>query len=69
MQVTVLLIDGEFLAFDKTGAMITDRNILQQIAFEPYEGTFQIEDIQVDNNVDDAILQSIEINLTHNTQR
>jgi hypothetical protein len=69
MQVTVLLIDGEFLAFDKTGAMITDRNILQQIAFEPYEGTFQIEDIQVDNDVDDAILQSIEINLTHNTQR
>jgi hypothetical protein len=69
MQVTVLLIDGEFLAFDKTGAMITDRNILQQIAFEPHEGTFQIEDIQVDNDVDDAILQSIEINLTHNTQR
>jgi hypothetical protein len=69
MQVTVLLIDGEFLAFDKDGAMITDRNILQQIAFEPYEGTFQIEDIQVDNDVDDAILQSIEINLTHNTQR
>jgi hypothetical protein len=69
MQVTVLLIDGEFLAFDKDGAMITDRNILQQIAFEPHEGTFQIEDIQVDNDVDDAILQSIEINLTHNTQR
>ena len=69
MQVTVLLIDGEFLAFDKAGAMITDHNILQQIAFEPYEGTFQIEDIQVDNDVDDAILQSIEINLTHNTQR
>lgn len=68
MQVTVLLIDGEFLAFDKDGAMITDRSILEQMSFEPAEGTYNVEDIQVDNDIDSAIITPLSININY-TQR
>ena len=69
MQVTVLLIDDQYLAFDEDGAVITDRSILEQLSFEPFVGTRYVNNIQVDNNTEDAIITPLDININLNTQR
>ena len=69
MKVTVLLIDDQYLAFDEDGAMITDRSILEQLSFEPFVGTRYVNNIQVDNNTEDAIITPLDININLNTQR
>ena len=69
MKVTVLLIDDQYLAFDEDGAVITDRSILEQLSFEPFVGTRYVNNIQVDNNTEDAIITPLDININLNTQR
>ena len=69
MTVTVLLLDDQYLVFDEQGAMITDRSILEQISFEPFVGTRYVDNIQVDNNTEDAIITPLDININLNTQR
>jgi len=69
MKVTVLLLDDQYLVFDEQGAMITDRSILEQISFEPFVGTRYVDNIQVDNNTEDAIITPLDININLNTQR
>ena len=63
MKVTVLLIDDQYIAFDEHGAVITDRSILEQLSFEPFVGTRYVDNIQVDNNTDDAIITPLDINI------
>jgi hypothetical protein len=69
MKVTVLLIDDQYLAFDEDGAVITDRSILEQLSFEPFVGNRYVNNIQVDNNTEDAIITPLDININLNTQR
>tara|TARA_Y100000389_G_scaffold172656_1_gene181223 strand:- start:593 stop:817 length:225 start_codon:yes stop_codon:yes gene_type:complete len=52
-----------FIAHDENGVQITDRAILEQIAFEPFIGTGYVNNIQVDNNTDNAIITPIDINI------
>ena len=52
-----------FIAHDEDGVQITDRAILEEISFDPFIGTRYINNIQVDNDTDDAIINPLNINI------
>jgi len=69
MIVTVHYVGNQFVAYDEQGKQITNRQILQQLEFEPFTGTKQTVYVEVDNISNDAIIQPLEINIDINTQR
>jgi len=69
MLVTVHYVGNQFVAYDEQGKQITNRQILQQLEFEPFTGTKQTVYVEVDNISNDAIIQPLEINIDINTQR
>lgn len=69
MIVEVHFVGNEFVAYDPQGNRITDRTILEQIAFEPFVSTITTRYIEVDNIVDSAIIEPLEVNININTQR
>lgn len=69
MMIEVHFVGNQFVAYDENGKAITDRNILQQLEFEPFTGTKQTVYVEVDNSSNDAIIQPLEVNININTQR
>ena len=69
MIVTVHYVGNQFVAYDEQGKQITNRQILQQLEFEPFTGTKQTVYVEVDNISNDAIIQPLDINIDINTQR
>lgn len=69
MMIEVHYVGNEFVAYDPQGNRITDRRILEEIAFEPFVGTIATRYIEVDNVVDSATIEPLEVNININTQR
>lgn len=69
MIVEVHYVGDEFIAYDSDGNRITNRNILEQIAFAPFTGTITTRYIEVDNITNDAIIQPLDVNININTQK
>ena len=69
MIVTVHYVGNQFVAYDEQGKQITNRQILQQLEFEPFTGTKQTVYVEVDNISNDAIIQPLDINIDINTPR
>ena len=69
MKITVHFVGDQFIAYDEQGQRVTDRNILQQIEFEPFWGTQYSATIDVDNSTKDAIIEPLAVNININTQR
>ena len=69
MIVEVHYVGDEFVAYDPRGTRLANRNILEQIAFAPFTGTITTRYIEVDNVVDNATIEPLEVNININTQR
>ena len=66
MIITVHYVDNEFVAFDENNNRITNRNILEQITFQPFPGykgvlTFNIPTDETTQTISEPL--DININL------
>jgi len=71
MLVTVVAVGDQFTAYDPQGTKITNREILEQIAFEPmpvYKGEFTVN-IDIDNIRNPVTMDELKINIDVKTQR
>lgn len=69
MILKLILQNGVPVVLDSTGAQVTDRNILEQLSFEPWSGTEQTVWVTVDTPTIPAILPQLNVNININTQR
>lgn len=65
MRIEVYRIGDIFVAYDKQGNRIKDRNILDQISFDQTPGLkvhYEI-DLPIDNSQNPAIIDTVDINI------
>lgn len=64
MIVTVHYLDNEFVAYDEEGNKITNREILEQISFEPFPGYKGVIHLKIpDQPTQETVPLNIKINL------
>ena len=72
MRIEVYFTGDHFVAYDDQGNRITDRAVLEEIAFHPFPG-FKAKfylDLPIDKINNNATIQDIQVNIdTNNTQR
>lgn len=68
MLVTVQYVGNQFSAYDEQGNEIKNRELLEQLAFEPFpalKGKFKVE---VDNSLISATITPLTVNINIDTQ-
>ena len=68
MIVEVHYTGNQYVAFDENGNRVTDRSILNELAFIQPPGFQSVYKIEVDTTQNPAIINELDININVNTQ-